>query len=439
MIPIQKKGNRFDMSNINSKRVIRGWVFFDWANSAYALVIMVAVFPAYFLAVTDDVLYFGSYGISNSVVYAYSVSISYLIVAMMSPVLSGIADSHNSKMHFLKIFTYTGSIACLSLFFFTGNGGDYWLGLIASVIAAIGFAGSLVFYNAYLPEIVSRDRMDAVSALGFSYGYIGSVILLIICLVLIQFHESFGIDKGLATRISFLSVGLWWMGFAQITFNRLPKGNKLALKRRLFSRGWEEIKMVFFQLRQQGNIKSFLTSFFFYSMGVQTVIMLATAFAEKELSFETSELILLVLILQLVAIVGAHLFAAISKRIGNKYSIIIMLVIWTLICFVAYFVQETLQFYILAFCVGLVMGGIQSISRSSYSKIIPNKGTDAASYFSFYEILEKMGIVIGTASFGLIEQLTGGMRNSILALGSFFLIGIILIYRVNFGPKSEQK
>lgn len=422
------------MSNINSKRVIRGWVFFDWANSAYALVIMVAVFPAYFLAVTDDMLQIGPWQFSNSVVYAYSVSFSYLVVALMSPVLSGIADSHNSKMHFLKIFTYTGSIACLSLFFFTGGQGNYWLGLIASVIAAIGFAGSLVFYNAYLPEIVSRDRMDAVSAMGFSYGYIGSVILLILCLVLIQFNETFGLEKGLATRISFLSVGLWWMGFAQITFNRLPKGNRVPLERRLFSRGWKEIRHVFSQLRKQINIQSFLSAFFFYSMGVQTVIMLATAFAEKELSFGTSELILLVLILQLVAIGGAHLFALVSKKIGNKYSIVIMLIIWALICFIAYFVHSTNQFYILAFCVGLVMGGIQSISRSSYSKILPENETDTASYFSFYEILEKMGIVIGTASFGLIEQITGGMRNSILALGIFFLIGIFLIYRVNFAP-----
>lgn len=420
----------------NSKKLIRAWAFFDWANSAYALVIMVAIFPAYFLAVTDDFIRLGSTSVSNSVIYAFSISFSYLVVAIMSPILSGIADQTHTKRLFLKTFTYIGSFSCISLLFFTGKG-DVWFGLFASIIAAISFASSLVFYNAFLPEIVSEDQFDSVSAKGFAYGYFGSVILLVICLIIIQFHDFFLIEQGLATRISFLSVGLWWLGFAQISFRSLPSSQPLNLSSRIISSGWKEIKKIFIGLKNYKNIRFFLRSFFFYSMGVQTVIMLASSFAEKELDFETSEMILLILILQILAIVGAYIFAYVSKRKGNKLALLVMLGIWIGICLLAYFVDNSRQFYSIAMLVGLVMGGIQSISRSSYSKIIPETSSDTASYFSFYEVLEKMGIVIGSASFGLIEQLTGGMRNSILTLAIFFLIGAVLLLKVEFSePES---
>lgn len=415
---------------LNSKRIINGWAFFDWANSAYALVIMVAIFPAYFLAVTSDEVPLGNTMVSNSVLYAYSISFAYMVIVFISPVLSGIADYSNSKKQFLKFFTYFGGICCLALFFFTGDE-NFWFGLITSVFAAIGFAGSLVFYNAYLPEIASEEHFDRVSAKGFSFGYIGSVLLLIINLAVIQFHSKLNIDQGLATRLSFLSVGLWWMGFAQITFRRLPKGGKLSINRSYIAKGYQELKQVWIFIKHKANIKRFLLSFFFYSMGVQTVILLASSFAEKELQFETTELILLILILQLVAIGGAYLFAWVSKKTTNKISIFIMLSIWVGICVTAYFVNTSEQFYLLAILVGMVMGGIQSISRSSYSKVIPKKTKDHASYFSFYEVLEKLGIVIGTASFGLIEHLSGGMRNSILVLAAFFLLGMLFMRKVD--------
>ena len=415
---------------MNSKRIINGWAFFDWANSAYALVIMVAIFPAYFLAVTSDQVPFGDTMVSNSVLYAYSISVAYLVIVFISPILSGIADYGNSKKQFLKVFTYFGSTCCLALFFFTGDE-NFWFGLITSVLAAIGFAGSLVFYNAYLPEIATEEHFDRVSAKGFAYGYFGSVLLLMINLVVIQFHDQLNIDQSLATRLSFLSVGLWWMGFSQISFRRLPKGEKLRINRNYLTKGYQELRKVWIFIKYKANIKRFLLSFFFYSMGVQTVLLLASSFAEKELQFETAELILLILILQLVAIAGAHIFAWVSKKTTNKFSIFTMLVIWVSICILAYFVHTSEQFYLLAVLVGMVMGGIQSISRSSYSKVIPEKTGDHASYFSFYEVLEKLGIVIGTASFGLIEQLSGGMRNSVLVLAAFFLIGMFFLRKVD--------
>ncbi len=420
---------------LNDKRTINGWAIFDWANSSYALVISVAIFPIYFLKATEgyDIVLFGR-EISNSVVYAYSIAVAYIILTVLSPLLSGIADASGRKLVFMKFFTTLGSLACISMFFFVEDLSHGWIiGSIAFILATIGFSGGLVFYNSYLPEIATEDQYDRISAKGFAYGYIGSVILLILNLVVINFPEFFGIkDAYLPSRIAFIMVGLWWFGFAQITFRRLPKDTLIRTGNRIIWEGYREIRKVWQQLQKKKNIKRFLTAFFFYSAGVQTVLYLASIFAEKELNFGTSELIGIILLLQLVAIGGAYLFAYISKTKGNKYSLILMLVIWALICCAAYFVSKKIQFYFIAGAVGVVMGGIQAISRSSYSKLIPDDTEDTTSYFSFYDVLEKMAIVFGTFSFGFMEQWTGGMRNSVLVLGIFFILGIILLVSVNF-------
>ncbi len=417
-------------NRLNDPRTLRGWAFFDWANSAFALVITAAIFPAYYVAVTDDQIELGALTLSNSSLYAYAISCSYLLIAALSPLLSGIADYGGRRKFFLKFFTILGSAACLLLFFFDGMD-TLGLGAAAFMAALIGFAGALVFYNAFLPVIATPERYDRVSAMGFAYGYVGSVILLVFNLVLIQFAEPLGLPgPGFATRLAFVSVGLWWLGFALIPFRRLPSDSPERPQPELLTRGAKELKKVWRALQGQRHTKTFLWSFFAYSAGVQTVLFLAATFAEKELAFETSELILLILLLQLVAIFGAYLFAWLSEWRGNKFSLTIALLIWTTICIVGYFVTIKWHFYALAGGVGLVMGGIQSLSRSTYSKLLPAGTQDPTSYFSFYDVLEKVAIILGTFLFGFMEQLTGSMRSSLLLLGFFFIVGLLLLRSV---------
>jgi len=410
-------------------KLINAWSFFDWANSAFALVITTAIFPAYFIEVTTDQINIGPWTASNSAIYAFAISASYLVIAALSPLLSGIADYGGRKMFFLRFFTILGSASCLTLFGFQSMD-QFWLGTIAFILAMIGFAGGLVFYNSYLPLIASEEHYDRVSARGYAFGYIGSVLLLIICLLIIQFSGALGLPAGtLPVRLSFLLVGLWWIGFALIPFRRLPKDRRIH-QHNLLSKGIRELRKVWHSARHQYHLKRFLAAFFCFSAGVQTVLYLAATFAEKELDFDTGQLILLILVLQVLAIGGAYLFALVSKRRGNKFSLITMLFIWTAICLLAYFVQGKGPFYGLACGVGLVMGGIQSLSRSSYSKLLPENTEDTTSYFSFYDVLEKIAIVFGTLLFGLLDQLTGSMRVSILTLAIFFIGGILLLRKI---------
>lgn len=419
----------------DQKRVINGWAFFDWANSAYALTITVAIFPGYFLSVTDDVIHIGNVAMSNSTLYSYAISAAYLLIALASPFLSGIADYGGRKKFFLKMFTTIGSLACISLWFFNGME-TLTLGTVSFILATIGFAGGLVFYNSYLPVIVSEEKYDSVSAKGFAYGFIGSVILLLINLLVIQKHELFGIaEKGVAVKLSFVMVGIWWLGFAQIPFRRLPKDNRIKSDENLIFKGFQELKKVWIQLKGHINTKRFLLSFFWYSAGTQTVLFLAATFAETQLNFDTLELIGLILLLQIVAIGGAYLFAYIADKKGNKTSILIMLLIWTLICVFAFFIYTKPPFYLIATAVGIVMGGIQSVSRATYSKLIPEDTPDTASWFSFYDVVEKSAIIVGTFSFGLIEQLTGSMHNSVLSLALFFIISLFFLRKVKITHK----
>lgn len=420
----------------NDPKIIKGWALFDWANSAYALVITVAIFPGYFMSVTDDQFKVLGINMTDSALYAFAVSAAYLLIALASPFLSGIADYGGRKKWFLRLFTTLGSLACISMYFFTGME-TLPLGTTAFILATIGFAGGLVFYNAYLPIIATEDQYDRVSAKGFSYGYIGSIILLIVNLLVITFYENLGFkEQSMAVRLAFVMVGLWWIGFAQIPFRRLPADRADPPGENLVKKGFEELKKVWRSLQGLVHTKRFLFSFFFYNAGVQTVLFLASTFAEKELQFATSDLIILILILQLVAVVGAQVFAKVSDWKGNKFSITVMLFIWMAICGLAYIVQDKMQFYVLAGAVGLVMGGIQSMSRSTYSKLIPENTPDTTSYFSFYDVLDKVSTMIGTFGFGLV-QLMGGMRDAVVALAAFFLIGLVILSTVKISHRQE--
>ena len=423
---------------LNDPKTINGWAMFDWANSAYALVITVAIFPAYYSSLNDGPVDFLGGSFDLGTLFSYAISAAYLVLAALSPILSGMADASGRKLTFLRSFTIVGSLACISMWWFKGLE-DLGLGTLLFMVATIGFSGALVFYNAFLPEIATEDRYDAVSAKGFSFGYIGSIILLIGCLVMILNPGWFGMYAGpdpdlaeaatnKATRISFVLVGVWWLVFGLFSFSRLPKDRKVNMQKGWLREGYLELLKTWKEARSQPALIRFLSAFFFYSAGVQTVLFLASTFAESELDFETTELILVVLLLQVVAIGGAWAFAKTSKKFGNINALLIMLGIWVSVCLLSYFVAEKMSFYAIACLVGLVMGGIQSLSRSTYSKLIPADTEENASYFSFYDLLEKLAIVIGTFSFGFINQVTGGMRNSMLSLVFFFAIGAILLW-----------
>ncbi|MDF1697871.1 MAG: MFS transporter [Saprospiraceae bacterium] len=421
----------------NVKKTINAWALFDWANSAYALVISTAIFPIFFLNNTDPVINIGSLSFTNSSLWTFAVSISYIIIAFITPILSGMADYSGKRLHYLKIFTILGSISCIALYFFDVV--PLWLGTSAFILATIGFAGGIVFYNSYLPLIVTEDRFDRVSAKGFAAGYIGSVILLVFILWMILAPDTFNIPGSTveeqgnnASAIGFILVGLWWIIFGFISFKNLPKDNRLFSEENLFTKGFQEIKSVYGELKDQPDLKRFLWSFFFYSAGVQTIIYVATVFADIILNFESSEMIAIVLVLQLVGIVGAYLFAFVSDKIGNKKALTIMILIWILICLIAYFCTGKTLFYFLAGLVGMVMGGIQSISRSTYSKMLNDKEDDVTSYFAFYDVLYKTSIVAGTLAYGIVDNLTGNLRYSVLSLAVFFVIGLYLLSKTNF-------
>lgn len=424
----------------SNKKIINAWCTYDLANSVYNLVITATIFPIYYNAITSvkdeqgniisNTVSFLGLQIKNTTLYDFSLAFAYLLIASIIPLLSGIADYGGSKKRFMQFFTYLGSLGCASMFFFTKN--TLYIGVIAAVVACLGYAGSLVFYNAYLPEIAPPEKQDAVSAKGFAMGYIGSSVLLIISLMMVQKPEWFGIsDTAWATRITFLIVGLWWFGFSQIPFFYLPNGKtKGEKKERYLTKGYLELKKVWGELKHNKRLKRYLPAFFIYNMGVQTVMLVANHFGANEIKMQTGELITTILIIQFVAMLGSFLFSYLSKLIGNLPSLRVATLIWAAVCVGTYFFcYKPFHFYIIAAIVGLVMGGIQSLSRSTYSKMLPET-TDHSSYFSFYDVCDKFSYVFGMATFGLINELTDTMRKPIIALIAFFIIGFILLFRV---------
>lgn len=419
-----------------SKKVINGWAMYDWANSVYSLVITSTIFPAYFEAVTgdgndatvNDTVLLGGRHYVNTALYNYALGIAFLVVAILSPLLSSIADYKGNKKQFLFFFCTMGSLACSAMFFFNRTNLVY--GLACMMIACIGFWSSLVFYNSYLPEIAAPEDRDRVSAKGFAMGYIGSVILQIICFVFVL-AKPFGMSDGLAAQLSFLLVGIWWWVFGQIALAKLPVGTPLytETKGNVLTNGYKELSKVWKQLGQLPVLKRFLVAFFFYNMGVQTVMLAATLYGKSELNIPTTNLIIAILIIQLVAIPGAYVIAKLSEKTSNFKAIMISIVVWILVCIMGYFIPRNgiYSFYLLAIVVGFVMGGIQSLSRSTYAKLMPET-KDTTSFFSFFDVTEKIAIVIGMFSFGYINELTGSQRNSVLALMAFFIIGLLVLF-----------
>jgi UMF1 family MFS transporter len=421
------------MLKIGDKKLINAWAFYDWANSVYSLVISTAVFPLYYSAVTDGktVQFLGTDWDHPDTLYSYALSFSFLVVAFMSPILSGIADYTGSKKKFMKFFCALGSLSVMSLYFFEGVD-TIWIGIVFTVLASIGFWSSIVFYNAYLPEVAHPEQQDRASAKGFMYGYFGSVLLLIVNLVMIQMPDVFGITSGMASRISFVMVGLWWLGFAQITFKRLPDDvyDRKPEKDYIW-KGFKELKKVWNELKNFNNLKRFLISFFLLSIGVQTIILMAAIFGSSELELPATNLIVTIILVQVVAILGAYIFSRISEKLGNIKALKITIIVWMLVCFTAFLLDKNqenvdLYFYCLGGLLGLVQGAIQSLTRSTYSKMLPETH-DHATYFSFYDVTEKIAIVLGTFVYGLLYAMTDSMQWSVLCLAIFFLASLIVM------------
>jgi len=422
----------------NQKKVIRAWCMYDWANSVHNLVITSVIFPIYFHATAvnengGDIINFLGFKVNNDVVYSYTLSIATLSLVILSPILTGIADYSGRRKNFMKFFCYLGAASCAYFYFFTKD--NITAAVIAFGLSLMGWGGSVVFYNSYLPDIATEDKFDRVSANGFAFGYVGSVLLLLVNLLMIMKPEVFGLtqtdsDSGYTSRIAFITVGIWWAVFAQIPFYYLPKDDSKPFKLKWLKQGFNKLRTVYKKMQSKKYIKRFLVALFAYDMGVMTVIYVAALFADKELNIPTNGLIVTILLIQLVAIPGSYFASYLSKKYGNTIALRIIIGIWATVPLAAYFCTTAEQFYVIASVVGLVMGGVQSLSRSTYAKLIPDDTEDVASYFSFYDVVERLSTALGTFFFGFIIQQTGNMRNSILLILVLFIIGFLLLMRI---------
>jgi len=428
-----------------SKKLLNAWAFYDWANSVYPLVISSAIFPIFYEALFSDrnhyIHIFGT-EIKNSALISFVTAAAFVVVAFISPLLSGIADYIGNKKEFMRFFCYLGAISCIGLNWFSLD--SLYLSLLFYFLGLIGYWGSIVFYNSYLPDIAFPEQQDKISAKGYAMGYFGSVILLIVNLAMVMKPQLFHISGSegeaamKAMRYSFVTVGIWWVVFSQYTYYYLPKGNKNAdrkVSKDVIFNGFKELKKVWHLLEKNTMLKRYLSGFFVYSMAVQTVMLIATYFGAQEIQWEsksqsTTGLIICILLIQLVAILGAWLTSRASARFGNISTLITINCFWIVLCFLAYFITLPIHFYVMATLVGLVMGGIQALSRSTYSKLLPET-EDTASFFSFFDVAEKIGIVIGMCVYGIIDQITGSPRFAIVFLAIFFIIGVLLLRRVH--------
>lgn len=435
---------RYSVAQKGSKRMLNAWAFYDWANSVYSLVISSAVFPIFYGALfrlyeVESVVVFGL-ELERGPLISYLSSAAFVVIAIATPLVSGIADYLGNKKFFLQFFCYLGALCCIGLYWFSLD--HIYLSLLFYFGGLVGSWMSIAIYNSYLPDIAFKEQQDRVSARGFSLGYIGSVLLLVFNLAMVLKPNLFGIESTdsqpaemIAMRYSFISVGLWWIVFSQYTFLYMPIGNrKQGSRKEVFLGGFNELKKVGREIKKLSFLKRYLVAFFIYSMAVQTILLIAAYFGEQEIDWggdteRTIGLIVSILLIQLIAIVGSVITGRLAERFNNISLLMIINAVWLLLCIYAYFVNSPMQFFIAAGFVGLVMGSIQTLSRSTYSQNLPDTD-DTTSYFSFYEVAEKIGIVIGTFIFGYIAQLTGSMRSAALFLGIFFLVGALLLSRL---------
>jgi MFS transporter, UMF1 family len=424
-----------DLEKTNRLAVF-SWCMYDWANSAFATTVLAAVLPVYFASlVPEDGVTMRwathAFTVSGSALWGYAVSFSLLVSALSAPVLGALADFCRSKKKFLLAFTAWGSVFTCLLFFV--ESGQWLLCLGLFMCANIGFAGSMPFYDGFLPEIAGPEEIDWVSAKGYALGYAGGGILLALHVLLITCHETFGIaERSLSIRISLGSVGIWWAVFALPMFLWVPEKGPVEEKPAGFSYGTFGFIRLFKTLKSFGSYKDlawFLVAFLVYNDGIQTVIVMAAIFGKTALGLDATTLIGTLLMIQFIALPGALGFAKLAEKIQAKRAIVVSLALWIGIVAYAYFIDTALEFWILGGFVGLILGGSQAISRSLYGQLIPKDRP--AEFYGFFTISAKFASVAGPFLFALVSDISDNPRHAILSIGFFFVVGLILLGRVN--------
>jgi UMF1 family MFS transporter len=409
------------------RKVINAWCMYDWANSAFVTTIMAALFPPFYRAL---VIESGLAGSTATAYWGYTTSIALLIIALVAPVLGAIADHTGGKKRYVAFFAGLG-ILSTAAFVFIGT--DTWL--LASILyigGNVGFAGANIFYESLLPHVAQKDDIDQISTKGYALGYVGGGILLVINVLWVMKPAMFGMpDVTFALRASFFSVSVWWGLFSIPLFRHVPE--PLAAKEtgpamHPIKAGFSRLAATFHEVTRYKQLLTFLIAFWIYNDGIGTIIKMATAYGD-EIGIELTDMIIALIMTQFVGIPFSFLFGALAKKLGTKRSILLALGVYTLISIGGYFMQTAVHFYILAFVVGTVQGGSQALSRSLYGAMVPKHKT--AEFFGFFSTSSKFAGIAGPLLFGVVSQVAGQSRLSIVALIVFFIIGGLLLTRVD--------
>ena len=488
---------------VDDRREIFGWTMYDWAISAFSTTVGTVFLGPYVTSIaeaaaeqTGGLLQLGNIPIRPDSLFAFGVSASVLMQVSLLPILGALADYSHLRKRLLVLFSTIGALATLLMFFITPGG--HWYAASLFIIANVSFGASVVFYNAYLPDIASPERRDHVSASGFAMGYLGGGLLLLLNLIMFMFSDSLGLDEAMVSRISLASAGVWWLGFSLITFRLLRSRHKMRplpadenyltvgftqLSHLLETPRWIVITLLLLPLaipvllilrlptvvvllpavgpigvliifivrksRTLPEAMKYLLAYLLYNDGIQTVIAISAVFGAEELGIPVSRLALIILMIQFTAFLGAYLFSYLARRMGTRNAIILSLVIWSIAVIYAFFgmkntailpalgiPQAEFEFWLLGVTIALVLGGSQALSRSLFSQMIP--ADQEAEFFSFYEVSERGTSWMGTFIFGVVNQAFGSLRLGLLSVIFFFLAGLILLLFVNVDTAVEQ-
>jgi MFS transporter, UMF1 family len=422
---------------LTKKGVRRSWYLYDWANSAFSTTVISLFIGPYLTSIAENsadaagMISLWGFEMRPGSLYPYAISFSVFMQVFLLPIVGGIADRIKSRNGLLAVFAYIGSISTICLYFV--KDGRFALGAFLLIVANISFGAALVVANSYIQDLASPDKRDAVSSRGWAAGYAGGGLLLLLNLILYAGYESFGVTQAEAVRISLMSAGIWWALFTIITVRGLRTLNRPvgAVGSEALTVGFKELKTTIKDVRKYPETLKFLIAYLFYNDGIQTVIAISGTYAILELKLTEISLVIAILIVQVTALIGALLLAKLSDKIGAKKVILLTLLIWTLMVVITYALPAGQQnpYLAIAAGIGFVLGGSQALSRSLYSQVIPR--SREAQYFSFYEISERGTSWLGTLAFGIAFGLTGSYRQSVLLIIAFFVIGGLLLLRVN--------
>ena len=422
---------------LTTKSVRRSWYLYDWANSAFSTTVIALFIGPYLTSIAENsadasgLISIWGLDMRPGSLYPYAISFSVLMQVFILPIVGGVADRIKSRNGLLAVFAYIGSFSTICLYFV--KDGRFALGAFLLIVANISFGAALVVANSYIPDLAAPDQRDTVSSRGWASGYAGGGLLLILNIILYAGYESFGVTQAEAVRISLMSAGIWWALFTIVTVRGLRSLNRPvgAVGSQALTIGFKELKTTIKDIRKYPETLKFLIAYLFYNDGIQTVIAISGTYAILELELTEISLVIAILIVQVTALSGALILAKLSNRIGAKRVILMTLLIWTLMVVITYGLPAGQQnpYLVIAAGIGFVLGGSQALSRSLYSQVIPR--AQEAQYFSFYEISERGTSWLGTLAFGIVFGLTGSYRQSVLFVIAFFVIGGLMLLRVN--------